>query len=709
MKIRIHIFCLAVAMTCCCLNMVAQTAFDAFKVQSNAKGGAKDLYLLGENEYGQQIWYNNIPSLNTTSIRYINGSDKELLTADYRRTRHNGHDANSDQSLIIKFFGGHARTTLGNKGLRADICLVVVGETHVWSKWMYFDKAYIDKINDCIDNGIRLYARTELIAAEPVLDETHVQYTQVLKWNVSPITDSTLQKVDIMASYNSGKSWKVVHTGNHCCDSIILQIPRTASNVQYKAVASIRERYKFYFMDNLSQLTNETSDYIIKRHAMPVVMSVDDIRKDFTDAKYLADRSYSPKVTWIMDENIAEAFGSGVLECCPYNTGNHWQKIADITSASGSQTVNVPVCSDSLLFRIIVKPKSDMLQFDDSTTTMLLATSTSAPAFTQLMQEESLDNCFDAETNRLTPTLTYAMNDDLYQTRVGPAYIYYSTDYGTTWTLAQTINNPQQNGSVRLSIPANGSIYMFRMCVANMTNNDIAPNEIISDPTSYTEALVLDDTIAYQPTNSYDRQVKVLRSFTNGRIGTVCLPFALTADQMTAGFGAEAEVYEYTDLTGTVMNFSKVESMEAGKPYLVKTAEDKAYLVFNNVYIDDETQPQPSDISTDYVFAGTFSPYLMKGDGTELFLATDGKLKYPSSTNGQANRLRGYRAFFQINNNTADETKINLGGEVTSLSRPIVDVNRSTKIYNLNGQCVGNNPNTLPKGVYIINGKKIVK
>lgn len=573
----------------------------------------------------------------------------------------------------------------------------------------YFDNNHTETINNCIDNGIRLYTKTQLIAQEPVLDERLACYTQVLKWNVSPITDSTLQKIDIMASYDNGESWQIVYTSNHCSGSAIRQIPRSTANVQYKAVASIKENFMLYFMGNLSQLTSQTPVYTVKPLAMPAVLSVDNIRKDFIDNTQIEDRAYAPKVTWNMDTHIAFAFGSGVLECCPYNTGSHWQKIADITSASGSLTVNTPFGCDSLLFRLTVKPNSAMKQFADSTTTVLLATSTSDPALTQIALDESLNNSFDTETNSLTPTLTYAMNDDLYQTRVGPAYIYYSTDYGITWTLAQTVNNPQQNGSVRLSIPANGSIYMFRMCVANMTNNDIATNEITSDPTSYTETLVLDDTIAYHAINSYDREVKVLRSFANGRIGTICLPFALTADQVAAGFGAEAEVYEYTSLTGTVMNFSKVESMEAGKPYLVKTAEDKEYIVFNNVYIDDETQPQPSDINTDYVFAGTFSPYLMKGDCTELFLATDGKLKYPSFTDGKANCLRGYRAFFQINNTTADETKINLDGEVTSLSHPIIDTNRSAKIYNLNGQCVGNSLNTLPKGVYIINGKKIVK
>ncbi len=708
MMTKTRIFCLAAAIVCFCLNMVAQTAFEASRVEANVVSKRKDLYLLGKNEHGQQIWYGQFNFVSwkaSEDIRYVNGSDIELKIANYNTTRHNGRDANERPLQFL-------RKDRYGIGMGSDGCIfeLVIGETHLMNFMAYFDNNHTEKINNCIENGIRLYAKTNLIAQEPVLNKTLSRYTQTLKWNISPITDSTLQKVDIMASFDNGESWQIVYTSNRCIGSNMLDIPHSAASVQYKAVASIREKYKPYFMEDLSQLTSQTPIYILKRFAMPAVMSVDNIRKDFTDNKQIDGRSYAPTVTWNINTYIAYAFGSGVLECCPYKTGGHWQKLADITSASGSLTVNVPVSSDSLLFRLTVKPKSTMKQFDDSTTTVLLATTpTSAPEFTQIALEETLNNCFDAETNSLTPTLTYAMNDDLYQTRLGAAYIYYSTDFGNTWTLAKTVKNPQQNGSVRLSIPASASVYMFRIFMANMIDNAIATNEITSEPTSYSETLVLDDAVAYQPINSYDRQVKVLRSFGNGRIGTICLPFALTADQIAAGFGAEAEVYEYTSLTGTVMNFTKVDNMEAGRPYLIRTAEDKDYLVFNNVYIDDETQPLPSDISTDYVFSGTFGPYLMKGDGTELFLATDGKLKYPSSTDGQANKLRGYRAFFQISNNTADEAKININGDVTSLSLPIADMERSTKIYNLNGQCVGNSLNTLPNGVYIMNGKKIIK
>ena len=33
----------------------------------------------------------------------------------------------------------------------------------------------------------------------------------------------------------------------------------------------------------------------------------------------------------------------------------------------------------------------------------------------------------------------------------------------------------------------------------------------------------------------------------------------------------------------------------------------------------------------------------------------------------------------------------------------------NVKIYNLNGQVVGNSWNAVPQGIYIVNGKKIIK
>lgn len=98
MMTKTRIFCLAAAMVCFCLNTVAQVTFEASRVEASICGERSDLYLLGENELGQQIWYGQFNFVNwkrSENIRYVNGSNIELKPAKYNYTRHNGRDANS--------------------------------------------------------------------------------------------------------------------------------------------------------------------------------------------------------------------------------------------------------------------------------------------------------------------------------------------------------------------------------------------------------------------------------------------------------------------------------------------------------------------------------------------------------------------------------------------------------------------------------------
>ena len=55
---------------------------------------------------------------------------------------------------------------------------------------------------------------------------------------------------------------------------------------------------------------------------------------------------------------------------------------------------------------------------------------------------------------------------------------------------------------------------------------------------------------------------------------------------------------------------------------------------------------------------------------------------------------------------------ISIDGEITAVEN--IDfgddiLGQPKKIYNLNGQYVGDNLDALPKGVYLVNGKKVTK
>ena len=221
--------------------------------------------------------------------------------------------------------------------------------------------------------------------------------------------------------------------------------------------------------------------------------------------------------------------------------------------------------------------------------------------------------------------------------------------------------------------------------------------------------VTLDDTQKYTQTEAEGQSVKLNRSFKKGGLGTICLPFDLSADQITAAFGEGTTLYEYTSVTGSTMNFTPVTETTASMPYLVKTAEDKDCLVFESVDIS-ECSPQELMYQNEegdvYAMQGTFGPIEMTTDGSQLFLTASGELKKPTSTDNKANVIKGFRAFFETTA-TGSEAKIGFGNMETSVQN-IQLFDAATKVYSLNGQLVGSSLKGLSKGVYVVNGKKYI-
>lgn len=98
----------------------------------------------------------------------------------------------------------------------------------------------------------------------------------------------------------------------------------------------------------------------------------------------------------------------------------------------------------------------------------------------------------------------------------------------------------------------------------------------------------------------------------------------------------------------------------------------------------------------------------MAVDHTELFLTTNGVLKYPSSSENNVNRLRGYRGYFKLTNADSSETKISFDGETTGIGNADIGGDQPIRVYNLNGQYFGDSLKGLIKGVYVVNGKKVI-
>lgn len=189
---------------------------------------------------------------------------------------------------------------------------------------------------------------------------------------------------------------------------------------------------------------------------------------------------------------------------------------------------------------------------------------------------------------------------------------------------------------------------------------------------------------------------------------TFCVPFDVTV----AGSPLEgatikqiASVEEKTD--GAVINFVDAPAtLEAGKAYLVRTATAIVNPTFNGVTVKNVT-PTNCSGNDNYQLIGIYSPLNIDAllYGKVFGINNQDKLaKVKENTS-----IKGMRAYFLLAN-SATAAKLNFGGELTGIDA--VDNGEAVmtgKVYNLNGQYVGNSLEGLKKGVYVVNGKKVLK
>lgn len=201
--------------------------------------------------------------------------------------------------------------------------------------------------------------------------------------------------------------------------------------------------------------------------------------------------------------------------------------------------------------------------------------------------------------------------------------------------------------------------------------------------------------------------VKLTRSLKAGAWNTICLPFDVITEQIKNILKAEGMVREYADddATAQTITFKKVEgNMKAGEPYLIKPTEDITSLAFEGVTI---TAIEGNLQGKAYGICGTLGKYTMKTDGTELFLNAAGKFVAPAAA---TNTMKGFRAYFMVpSGSSAAAININIDGETTGINSIETEATVNGKVYNLNGQYVGNSLNGLKKGIYVVNGKKVIK
>lgn len=199
------------------------------------------------------------------------------------------------------------------------------------------------------------------------------------------------------------------------------------------------------------------------------------------------------------------------------------------------------------------------------------------------------------------------------------------------------------------------------------------------------------------------RDVELIRTLTPNIWCPLCLPFDVTQEMMGLATNTICELCTLSSVDDGVFIFEEATSVSAGTPFLVKVATSVVNPTFTDVIIRNTPAATATASTDDYKFVGTYSPIDLETDGSNLFLATDGKLYTPESAPN--NRLGGLRAYFVVppTANTArvmiPETTSNISG-----SRE-VSPSECYELFDLRGQRT-NNPNA--KGLYIHGGKKVL-
>ena len=235
-------------------------------------------------------------------------------------------------------------------------------------------------------------------------------------------------------------------------------------------------------------------------------------------------------------------------------------------------------------------------------------------------------------------------------------------------------------------------------------------------------------------------KVTINRSMKAGVWTTCVLPFSLNVHQVDAIFG---DTYKSGSENGTqILYFDRVEgnkvffvrhaynTIVAGKPFLIKPTKEVTSIntaeVTDYPYVTIEnTKPEYWCSANGYAWASSYSNDMTVKEGDGFISNKNGSFK---NFVGDSGTLKGFRGYLKRLNTQAGAKPMMLqvvsssnidadNGGTTGIENLIITADgelmpANNRVYNINGQLVSedaSNFQSLPSGIYIINGKKYIK
>lgn len=230
----------------------------------------------------------------------------------------------------------------------------------------------------------------------------------------------------------------------------------------------------------------------------------------------------------------------------------------------------------------------------------------------------------------------------------------------------------------------------------NFTN---ANNEEVTDLYA-AKGLELTDANAFSCPEAFTAaNVKLTRAVREG-INSFVLPFYVGAGDL----GADA-LATFKEVNGQSLVFTKADHAEANMPFItigLKNAADKKEFTFFGNEKRFEVTPTKSTESTP-AFKGVYALQSAKG----LYgINADGKLQ----KGGTDAKIKSFHAFYQAAEGQTAPAKISFEGEATGINNVAATTVANGAVYDLSGRRVAEKlaGASLVKGIYVVNGKKVV-
>lgn len=249
------------------------------------------------------------------------------------------------------------------------------------------------------------------------------------------------------------------------------------------------------------------------------------------------------------------------------------------------------------------------------------------------------------------------------------------------------------------------------------------------------EFLVLDEDETLDDNRSLTKATMVFhRTFTTDKWNSLILPVDMTADQVKAAFGSDAKIARFNRLQDKWIYFeTQTENnlhIEKNVPYIIKptkepTAVNRTYnvggentkhingLVYTvtGIAYDDQTatlKHEDTEYTNGMTHYGSYeNPTCVPADSYILHRSGD-----MVHTAVEHKNIKSYRTWLRETTPSGETLQMRVeqnDGPSTGIKVIEETAKNANAVYNVNGMRMNSsNTNNLPKGVYIINNKKVV-